>query len=138
MKKTISLLLLLAMVLSLCACGTTSSAPKTTTKRSSSSYDYSYTPSTISKSTAISKAQSSKTVQNAIADKYGMKFYYTPDWGTCTATKSGDGWKVTLKGNISGYTDDYKSNFIYDKKFTATVTVSGTGYVSSYVSVSKY
>lgn len=98
-----------------------------------SSYDYSLT-----ESKAISIAKESSEVENEIASKYGMKFFYTPDWGTVTATEDSSGnWKVVLKGTISGYTDDYKTDFEYDKKFTATVTVSSSGYVAS-VSVSKY
>lgn len=98
-----------------------------------SSYDYSLT-----ESKAISIAKESSEVENEIASKYGMKFFYTPDWGTVTATEDSSGdWKVVLKGTISGYTDDYKTDFEYDKKFTATVTVSSSGYVVS-VSVSKY
>ena len=66
-----------------------------------------------------------------------MKFFYTPDWGTCTARKVGGGWDVTLKGNISGYTDDYKKDFIYDKTFKVTVTVSSSGNITyvGYVSI---
>lgn len=106
---------------------------------SSSDYDYDYDYSyTITKSEAISIAKESSTVQNKIAAAYGMKFFYTPDWGTVTATENSDGsWKVVLKGTISGYTDDYKSDYEYDKKFTATVSISSSGRVGS-VYVSKY
>jgi roadblock/LC7 domain-containing protein len=97
-------------------------------------YDYSYT---MTKSEAISIAKESSTVQNKIAAAYGMKFFYTPDWGTVTATEySGGSWEVVLKGTISGYTDDYKTDFEYDKKFTAKVTVGSSGYVG-YVYVTK-
>ena len=79
----------------------------------------------------------SSKVQKKIADCWDMKFFYTPEWGTCTAEKKYNGdWEVVLKGNISGYTDDYKDDFIYNKKFKAKVTVSPTGKVS-YVSVSR-
>lgn len=92
-------------------------------------------PVSISESKAISIAKQSSYVQNKIAKEYGMKFFYTPDWGTVTATDQYSGWEVVLKGTISGYTDDYKSDFIYDKKFTAKVTMSNSGVVSSvYVS----
>ena len=92
---------------------------------------------TITKSQAISIAKESSRVQDEIADVYKMKFYYTPDWGTVTATQRSDGsWDVELKGTISGYTDDYKTDFEYDKKFTAKVTVGSSGYVG-YVYVTK-
>lgn len=107
-----------------------------------SSYDSDYsggsTTTSITRSQAISYAKSSSTVQNKIANLYGLKFYYTPDWGTITATKQSNGdWKVVIKGTISGYTDDYKTDFVYDKKFTVTVTVYSFGYVGS-VYASKY
>ena len=84
----------------------------------------------ISESEAISLAKESSRVQDAIADKFGMEFYYTPSWGTCTATQRSDGsWEVVLKGNISGYTDDHKTNFVSEKKFTVDVTVGSSGSV---------
>ena len=92
----------------------------------------------MSESEAISKAKNSREVQNKIADKVGFEFYSTPDWGSCTAKKDyNGGYTVTLKGNISGYTDEYKTDFEYDKKFTAKVTVSSTGSIT-YISVSTY
>lgn len=95
------------------------------------------TKKSISEEKAISIAKESEHVQNKIADAYGIKFYMTPSWGTCTATLAEDGdWEVTLKGKIMGYTDDYKENMVYDKIFTATVSVSSSGYVG-YVSVKK-
>ena len=103
---------------------------------SSSNNNYS-TITTISESEAISIAKQSSKVQNKIADYWDMKFFYTPDWGTCTARKVGGDWDVTLKGNISGYTDDYKKDFIYDKTFKVTVTVSSSGNITyvGYVSI---
>ena len=105
-------------------------------KSSNDSGDVADVPISISKSEAIAIAQKSSYVQNEIAEKYGMKFFYTPEWGTVTATNEYSGWEVVLKGKISGYTDDYKSDFIYDKKFTARVRMSSSGTVSS-VYVSK-
>ena len=98
-------------------------------------YDDNNSKSSISESEAISIAKKSTEVQKAIANKHGLKFYSTPDWGTCTAKENYNGdWNVELKGNISGYTDDYKKNFVYDKTFTAKVTVSSSGSIE-YVSV---
>lgn len=107
-----------------------------------SSYDSDYsggnTTTSITRSQAISYAKSSSTVQNKIANLYDLKFYYTPDWGTTTASQDSDGdWTVQIKGTISGYTDDYKTDFVYDKKFTVRVTVYSSGYVG-YVYASKY
>ena len=85
----------------------------------------SFTSSFISKEQAISYAKKSSALQNQIAKLYGMKFFYTPDWGTITArdTTASGYWTLTIKGTISGYTDDYKTDFEYDKKFTALVQV---------------
>lgn len=104
---------------------------------SSNDSDYSSGSSTtsITRSQAISYAKSSSIVLDKIADLYGLKFYYTPDWGTTTATQDSNGhWKVVIKGTISGYLDDYKTGFVYGKKFTAKVTVYSFGGVSVYVS----
>ncbi len=96
------------------------------------------TTSITTRSQAISYAKSNSTVQNKIANLYDLKFYYTPDWGTATAEKQSNGdWEVVIKGTISGYTDDYKTDFVYDKKFTVTVTVYSFGYVGS-VYASRY
>lgn len=94
-------------------------------------YDYSYEEEDyeVTEYEAISLAQENTKVINKIAEEFGLKFFYDPDYGTCTASNQGGEWKVTLKGTISGYTDDYKSNFVYDKKFTATVDVSKDGEV---------
>lgn len=97
-------------------------------------YDYSYeeeeyevTEYEVTEYEAISIAKKDSYVVGRIADYHGLKFYYDPDYGTCTASKQGNLWKVTLKGTISGYKDDYKSVFEYDKTFRATVDVSLDG-----------
>jgi len=91
------------------------------------------------KAQAISLAKNSSKVQNEIAELYDLEFYYTPDWGTTTAKQSYDGsWEVVLKGNISGYKDEYKTNFIYDKKFKVTVKISEYGYIKSVYASKSY
>lgn len=127
LRSILALIMAIAVMSTICinlvGCSDSGSGSSSTTKE------------TISESKAIAIAKDSSRVQNAIAEKYSMKFFYTPDWGTCTATQKSDGsWEVVLKGNISGYTDDHKTNFIYDKKFTAEVTIGSSGYVG-YVSV---
>ena len=96
-----------------------------------------YEAKTITKAEAIEKAQKSSKVQNAIANAWGLKQYYVPNWGVCSAEKSGDDWDVTLKGNISGYTDEYQKDFVYDKGFSVKVTVSSSGTVTYVGYVSK-
>ena len=98
-------------------------------------YDYDYDAS-LSESEAISRAKNSNEVQNKIADYYDLKFYYKPDWGSSKAVRMNSGWEVTLKGNISGYTDDYKTDFDYDNTFRVTVFIYDDGDIGyCYVSV---
>lgn len=138
MKKALTLLLVLSLVFSIAACSNSKSSSSDSDDDSTYIPDYNYTHS-MTESEAIAAVKNYRSTSQEIADLYGLKFYYTPDYGTCTATKSysGDSWSVTLKGTISGYTDDYKSNFVYDKKFTVKASVSSTGSVYS-VYASKY
>ena len=86
---------------------------------------------------AISIAKNDYWVQNRILDCWNLEFAYEPNWGSCTAEQDADGtWIVTLKGNISGYTDEYKKNFISNKAFESTVKVNSEGEVK-YTSVDK-
>ena len=107
---------LISVLMVLCICGTGFAGCKDEASDDNihnSDYEIS-----INESKAISIAKESSKVQKKIADCWDMKFFYTPEWGTCTAEKKYNGdWEVVLKGNISGYTDDYKDDFIYDKKF---------------------
>lgn len=100
-------------------------------------YDYSYSYEEedydITKSEAIALAQESSKVESVIANKCGILFPYSPDYGTCTADDCGDYYYVYLKGNISGYTDEYKSNYVYDEVFSAKVRVDKDGYVGAII-----
>ena len=87
----------------------------------------------LTESQVISKVKSSSAVQNAIADLYDLKFYYRLDWGTIEVDEHPykDGyWLVYVRGNVSGYKDAYKTDFVYDKKFYVRVEVSSYGYVT--------
>lgn len=116
MKKALSFIFVLALCLSLCACG---GSGKSDNKINDSDQ-------------AIRAAQNDDYIQYAIARKAGLKFY-SIDWGTCTAKlvdKGGDKyWKVTLKGNVSGYTDDQKTNRKYAIGFTQEAYVYANGKV---------
>lgn len=94
------------------------------------------TKPSITREQAISYAKNNLNIQYKIVNLYGLKFYYKPEWGTATATKDRYGdWDVVLKGTISGYADDYKTEFLYKKKFKVEVTVYSSGQVGSgYVS----
>ena len=83
-------------------------------------------------SDAISKAKNTYNLDQRIAGALGFKQFYQPDFGTSSAKEVNGTWKVTLKGKMSGYIDDYQSDF-ETYKFEAVVTVSsgGTGVVTS-------
>lgn len=71
------------------------------------------------------------SVEQQIASKLGFKNFYSPDYGTETATQNYDGsWNVTLKGKMSGYTDEYHDDF-ESYKFEVTAEVSEYGTVSN-------
>ncbi len=113
MKKIIFILIAVALMFSLFSCGVGDNEE-----------------TVVSGYTAVAIAKNSSYVQNQIASKYGLEIFYTPEWGTCTYDSNDSGtWNVTLKGTISGYTDEYKSDFEWDLKFTAYVTVSSKGNV---------
>lgn len=67
-----------------------------------------------------------------IAEHFGYKNFYEPEYGTCTAVPAKDGsingWKVTLKGNMNGYVDDYHSE-LENQTFTLTTFVTDTGII---------
>ena len=75
---------------------------------------------------AIAKNEASWSI---ICDA-GIKYSDGFKWGACTASKQSDGsWKVTLKGNVYGYADDYKNKYVaytFDAQCVVTKTGSWT------------
>lgn len=130
MKRLVSILCIVTLFLSLISC-----SPKPVEDNKDNEYN-----EEVSASTAIYLAQKSSKVQNAIADLYGLKTFYEPDWGTCTYEADFDSycWKVTLKGNISGYTDDFRTKLVHDKKFSAIVIVTPKGNIQSVTAKKAY
>lgn len=121
MKKFLCLILVLVLSFSVCACG-----PK-----------YVYGGSSTQITTAsdavnlVKKGDGFTSAATEIRMDLGFKFntIYNPSYGTCTAQKNSDGtWSVTLKGNMSGYIDDYNDDF-ETYTFTYTVTVDENGNV---------
>ena len=110
MKKALSLILALVICFSMCACGEKDSRIDTEQE-------------------AISALKSDeRAIENGFLASYlGFHFYKDPVFTVCTAEKIDDNtWAVTLKGNISGYTDEYKQK--YDScgfVFKANVSVDG-------------
>lgn len=122
--KKISLCLLITLLLIPCwGCSANKSVDTYDT------YTYMTTEKMITMSEAIQLAQDDDFVGYSIANLYFLK-HYSISWGTCTAELTEDGnWTVKLKGNVSGYTDDYKTNYKSRESFSATVEVSSKGYV---------
>lgn len=99
-------------------------------KENSISYDYlNEEKSEITQHQALLTAKESDYVYKIIADCYGLKSFYKPDYTSCSAIKDGDLWNITLKGTISGYTDIYKGEYLCDKNFSIKVTVDINGNV---------
>lgn len=127
MKRIIALTLALMVALALAACGGTS-----TSKTSSSSSS----PSKTEEKKITSESAAIECAKNSGAD-YQIKSYFKSvgidnamsfqcDWGTCTAEQFGDSWRVTLKGNISGYRDDYNREYkTYSFEYWAYINAEG-------------
>ena len=85
---------------------------------------------------AIEIAKSSSVVLNAVANRFGLQYYYQPDWtSNCTANEArwGDhvNYTVWLRGTISGYKDEFKTNYVSKQKFQVYLTFYYDGSVSS-------
>ena len=87
--------------------------------------DKSKTPIVWSKAVEIVK--NSRATKSTIARDLGLKDPYSPSYGYSDAEQDENGdWIVTLRGSISGYTDDYHDDF-ETYKFELTAKVSKTG-----------
>ena len=70
------------------------------------------------------------STEQRIASALGFNNFSEPRYGANTATQKQDGsWDVTLKGSMSGYVDDYHSDF-KTFQFELKATVSETGDVT--------
>ena len=128
-KRVLCLMLVLLTIGTLCACGRGRSG--------NSSYSNSDNVSKIETSSAAIRAVKNYmsgtylSVEQQIAAKFGFNNFYSPDYATETAKQNYDGsWEVTLKGKISGYTDEYNDDF-ETNKFEVTAEVSEYGTVSN-------
>ena len=70
------------------------------------------------------------SLANQIAGELGFLSYTPPRYGASSATLNRDVWSVTIKGNMFGYTDEYRTKSD-TKKFSVTAKVSIDGRVSS-------
>ena len=129
LKRALCLMLVLLTIGTLCACGSGGSG--------NSSYSDSDNVSKIETSSAAIRAVKNYmsgtylSVEQQIAAKFGFNNFYSPDYATETANQNYDGsWDVTLKGKISGYTDEYNDDF-ETNKFEVTAEVSEYGTVSN-------
>ena len=129
LKRVFCLMLVLLIISSMCACSQESS-------ENTSHSDGQYSSTIDSSSDAIKAVKNymsgtALSVEQQIAAKLGFNNFYSPDYGTQTAEKSYDGsWEVTLKGKMSGYTDDYRNDF-ETSNFEVTAKVSEYGAVSN-------
>ena len=120
MKKVIIILLVTLIAISLTGCNNNSrdnySPSLTSVINVSNRKGY---------SEAIQEAKEEQFTQYSIATQAGIKTSPRIDWGTCTAVRNekDTGWDVTLKGNVSGYRDDYKMEYISPKAFTYEVFI---------------
>ena len=75
------------------------------------------------------------SLEQQIAGELGFYNFYSPQYGTSSATQRSNGsWDVTIKGSMSGYTDEYHDD-LESYKFEVSATVSESGRVS--ISVRK-
>lgn len=71
------------------------------------------------------------SLEQKIAGELGYKNFYSPDYATESATQNGDGsWNVTIKGNMSGYVDEYNDD-LESHRFEVCATVSIEGRVNN-------
>ena len=121
MKKFISVFLIILFAISLVACNDNDVYVPT--------YEV-LEDRRVTQSEAIKLAQEDVYVKRFIADMKWLKDYYI-SWGTCEAYTEGstDSWKVYLRGNVSGYTDDYNMNYKSRESFSIIVEVSTNGIV---------
>jgi len=132
MKKAIKLTSI-ALVLLMCAlcfagCGSNSDSNGGSDKRVTSESQAIYEVKNYMHGTSFS-------LEQRICGALGFKNFYSPDYGTSSATKNSDGsWDVTIKGSMTGYIDEYH-NDLETYKFEVSATVQESGNVS--ISVSK-
>ncbi len=147
MKKLATILLTIFMVLSIGLLGACNNETVDSPNLDDTLIEEEITPPTESKETitveeAIILAKNDSTILNKIASRFDLVFYANPSWGVCRGEMlSGSGipyfghetpfYELLLRGNISGYTDSYKSDFSYGNTFIIVVYVSIYGEVSS-------
>lgn len=81
-------------------------------------------------------ANNSGYLEQQIADECNFKNFYHPTYATYDDFAHISSWSVHVKGNISGYTDDYATDF-KQYKFEVILSVSEDGSVSL-TSIKKY
>lgn len=125
MKKLLCIIFIALFALPLVACNNTTDVYVTELPK----YEFSEN-SNITQSEAIKLAKEDIYVKELIGNSNQVKHPYI-DWGTCEAYREGnpDGWTVYLRGNVSGYTDDYKMNYKSAESFSVIVDVSSKGIV---------
>ena len=138
MKRATFILLVLVISFSICACSISGENQNSL----GADHNISTESQKLSESDAIYAAKNDSTLQNAVCLEFDLQFY-SIDWGHSNAyyvdgtEQDFEGfWVVTLYGNISGYTDYYKTDYVIAEPFECEVWVYDDGDVG-YPSVSK-
>ncbi len=151
MKRTVKFMsvVLVVLVSMLCFVGCTnnsggSDVPSSENNSSSGNTSSDSTENTKKRvieteSQAIQAVKSDSHTTKQIARKLGFNNYYSPDYGVCSAyfTSIGEEWRVTLKGSMSGYVDEYHDDFETYQFIYETTVDPETGHVYWYGSVSR-
>ncbi len=113
MKKIVLLILILIFTLSFCACGKKEKDTTIDTAQEAIS--------------AVKSDNGAFSTASRIASELGFYFYSEPNYGVCSAEMNEEGsWTVILKGNMSGFTNETKTDFDnYGFIFTTTITTDG-------------
>lgn len=145
MKKFLSLLLVMTLLCGVVGCGReiTQSENKSDifTENYQKAEETKKTPKKYTDSQVIACAKEYLSwIEGKIADFYGLKFAYRPNYGTFSVGNVEVGkyrseqiyvYTVVIKGNISGYKDDYKTDYVSGLPFRATIKVKGLSYGTS-------
>lgn len=129
MRKRLAVFLTLLMCLTLAACGTSSGSEEKETASQKATITSEYQAINAVKNEQF---LTGKLAEQRIAGELGFNQFYSPNYGVCDATQDDtDGsWIVTLRGSMSGYTDDYQSDFATFKfELEAKVSADGTVFI---------
>lgn len=126
LKKLLCLVLAVLLLFGVCACGESTGSTSTESEKKIE------TSSQAINAVKNYASGSAFSLEQRIAAALGFNNFYSPEYGNSSAAKDSDGsWDVTIKGNMSGYVDEYHDDFeTYKFEVSATVTESGSVSIS--------